>query len=449
MSLIFDDIQKYVLSTEATADDIGARLFERYPNAQLVLSEVRSIFHALMPHFQDNGLIVADVPLSQYEQNLLVHEIIRKLSYCLYQRLTCYVAGLDIDLITTLSSTAYESKSPEGETIAILPSLEWLKKDPVAMFNPLDSVALGQTQIRALRKQLNICGKGALAIYKDYYTGVYKTAGLISRDAALKLPRFHFQKHAEWIFAVNDTVGNDGSCLRKKDGSCQHEKGGFCLRKNDGRCLREEDGSCQRQKDGLCLREKDDSRLRYCNGSLMLPLLNLQDVYRTKLDKVSDNEDEKNKLAHIINALNKCKHGAILVIAEDNILASELERLPPKKRGTRLDLPVPLISDTDSSASHDDAEPTIPLKQNNESSLILQQLAAVDGAIFVDSNGRCHAFGVILDGTVQSDGNNARGSRYNSTKTYIEWIRRVEYADKNPTILGVVKSEDGMIDLFA
>lgn len=209
LNLISGDIQKYVLSAEA---DNGNNLFERYPNAQLVLSELRSIFHALMPYFQDNGLIVADIPLSQYEQNLLVHEIIRKLSYCLYQRLTCYVAGLDIDLITTLSSTAYESKSPEGETIAILPSLEWLKEDPVAMFNPLDSVALEQTQIRALRKQLNICGKGALAIYKDYYTGVYKTAGLISRDAALKLPRFHFQKHAEWIFGKRKTYQRMKKC---------------------------------------------------------------------------------------------------------------------------------------------------------------------------------------------------------------------------------------------
>ena len=46
----------------------------------------------------------------------------------------------------------------------------------------------------------------------------------------------------------------------------------------------------------------------------------------------------------------------------------------------------------------------------------------------------------------RDDGNNARGSRYNSTKAYTEWVRDVKYP--GITILGVVKSEDGMIDFF-
>ena len=64
----------------------------------------------------------------------------------------------------------------------------------------------------------------------------------------------------------------------------------------------------------------------------------------------------------------------------------------------------------------------------------------------LDFDGNCYAFGVILDGIVNNDGNNARGSRYNSTKAYTEWVRDVKYP--GATILGVVKSEDGMMDIF-
>lgn len=377
LDLIADDIQEYVLSPDR--DDGETDLFTRYPSAQFVLSEFRKVFHSVVSNYQEKELIVAGQPLNPCKQKLCVCEVIKRLTYLLYQRMTCYTAGLDIDLITALSATAYESKSPEGESIAILPSLKWLEKEAIALFEPLDSVALVQPQLRALRKQLNVCGKGALAIYKDDTTGIYKTAGVITQEVAHVLPRFQFQKHAEWIFTVADSKG------------------------------------------------KDDGRVRYCNGTLMLPILDLQDVYRKKLDRLSIKDETRNQLAHVINAANRCKHGAILIIAEEKLIHEELKRLVSNKRGTRLAPPVPLI-------------------QNGKPSSILEQFAAVDGAIFLDFDGNCHAFGVILDGVVNNDGNNARGSRYNSTKAYTEWVRDVKYPDT--IILGVVKSEDGMMDIF-
>ena len=53
---------------------------------------------------------------------------------------------------------------------------------------------------------------------------------------------------------------------------------------------------------------------------------------------------------------------------------------------------------------------------------------------------------MILDGVVSNVGNNARGSRYNSTKAYTEWVRDTKYP--GTSVWGVVKSEDGMIDIF-
>lgn len=374
---IADEIQEYVFSSDTDAEKTD--LFKRYPSTQFVLSEFRKVFRTKVNNYQEKELIVENQSLRQHTETLCVREIVGRLTYLLYQRLRCYTAGLDIDLISDLSATAYESKSPEGETIVILPSLKWLEKDTIAVFEPLDSVVLEHPQLRALRKQLNICGKGALAIYKDNATGVYKTAGLISQKTALTLPRFQFQKHAEWTFAVADSKG------------------------------------------------KDDSRVRYCNGALMLPILDLQDVYYKKIDRLPINNRTRKQLSHIINAANGCKHGAILIIAENKIIQKEVNRLASNKRGTRLAPPVPLI-------------------QNKQPSPILEQFAAVDGAMFLDFDGNCHAFGVILDGIVNNDGNNARGSRFNSTKAYTEWVRDVKYPGS--TILGVVKSEDGMLDLF-
>lgn len=138
-----------------------------YPSTQFVLSEFRKVFRTEVNNYQEKELIVENQSLRQHTETLCVCEIVGRLTYLLYQRLRCYAAGLDIDLISDLSATAYESKSPEGETIVILPSLKWLEKDTIAVFEPLDSVVLEHPQLRALRKQLNICGKGALAIYKD------------------------------------------------------------------------------------------------------------------------------------------------------------------------------------------------------------------------------------------------------------------------------------------
>lgn len=375
LNLIAGDIQEYVRLCDADARE--SVLFNRYPGARLVLSEFRQVFRSVVRDYQENQLNWAEHHLDQHEQKLYVHSIVHRLSTLLYQRLACYTAGLDVDLITALSATDYESKSPEGQTIAILPSLKWLEKDAMAVFEPLDRVVLEHTQLRALRKQLNICGNGALAVYKD--DGIYKTVGLISQEAALKLPRFQFQKHAEWLFAVADSMG------------------------------------------------KGDGRLRYCNGALMLPVLDLRDVYQNKVNRLYVKEKAQHQLADIFDATNKCKYGAILIIAEKEIIQEEVNRLASNKRGIRLAPPVPLI-------------------QNGEPSPVLEQFAAVDGAIFLDFCGNCYAFGMILDGIVNNDGNNARGSRYNSTKAYTEWVRDVKHP--GATILGVVKSEDGMMDLF-
>ena len=64
----------------------------------------------------------------------------------------------------------------------------------------------------------------------------------------------------------------------------------------------------------------------------------------------------------------------------------------------------------------------------------------VDGAILLGSDGRCHAFGVILDGVAAARGDPARGSRYNSA---------VRYQDSTcKKSIVIVISDDGTVDLI-
>lgn len=68
-----------------------------------------------------------------------------------------------------------------------------------------------------------------------------------------------------------------------------------------------------------------------------------------------------------------------------------------------------------------------------------QRLGAVDGAVLIDTEGRCHAFGIILDGEASGKGDPARGSRYNSS---------VRYQRAHPdTAFVIVVSVDGDLNL--
>jgi hypothetical protein len=71
---------------------------------------------------------------------------------------------------------------------------------------------------------------------------------------------------------------------------------------------------------------------------------------------------------------------------------------------------------------------------------LVQMISAVDGAIMLDPQGRCHAFGVILDGVASPEGDRARGSRYNSAVRYQQSC--------TSRCVVVVMSDDGMIDVL-
>ena len=68
------------------------------------------------------------------------------------------------------------------------------------------------------------------------------------------------------------------------------------------------------------------------------------------------------------------------------------------------------------------------------------RLGSVDGAVIIGPDGRCHAFGVILDGVASESGDRARGARFNSAVRY-------QNADTAGSMI-IVISDDGTIDLL-
>ena len=116
------------------------------------------------------------------------------------------------------------------------------------------------------------------------------------------------------------------------------------------------------------------------------------------------------QLVALANAVIAQRHGAMLVITPS--AAGEAERLA--KQATVVE-PFDLIPD------------------------LIDLVTAIDGAVLVDLDCKCHAIGVILDGLASDKCTSARGARYNSG---------VRYAYQKSDRVVLVKSEDGMVNVL-
>jgi len=88
------------------------------------------------------------------------------------------------------------------------------------------------------------------------------------------------------------------------------------------------------------------------------------------------------------------------------------------------------------------ANQCIPIEPSTINNNTIKKFTSIDGGILIDEKGICYAIGVILDGVVTTNGDSSRGSRYNSA------IRYYDYFGKKNSIMIVVVSEDGMINII-
>lgn len=70
----------------------------------------------------------------------------------------------------------------------------------------------------------------------------------------------------------------------------------------------------------------------------------------------------------------------------------------------------------------------------------LSRLSRMDGAIILDFDLMCHAFGAILDGRATTDEKSERGARYNSAVRYVQ--------SREGKAVAIVISEDGYVDVI-
>jgi len=145
------------------------------------------------------------------------------------------------------------------------------------------------------------------------------------------------------------------------------------------------------------------------------PRLPEQRLRRERLDDISSRvfrECDSDALWALATGAADAEHGTMLVISER--AAEEAARLGSQ------------------------ALTIEPARLDND---LVRQVTSIDGAVLVDPAGRCHAIGVILDGTATGAGDRSRGARYNSAVKYLASAR------DTPTVILLV-SEDGMINLL-
>jgi hypothetical protein len=120
----------------------------------------------------------------------------------------------------------------------------------------------------------------------------------------------------------------------------------------------------------------------------------------------------------LISIMSHQKHGALLIITDH--AKTEVQRLSSLDRGYSINEVSFLDSDKQA---------------------LIANLAAVDGAVFIDRKLSCYGTGIILDGIAKRKGSIARGSRYNSSRCYLDNKEPNEY-------VAVVFSEDETIDVI-
>ncbi|MDF2925696.1 MAG: hypothetical protein K0R57_4610 [Paenibacillaceae bacterium] len=144
-------------------------------------------------------------------------------------------------------------------------------------------------------------------------------------------------------------------------------------------------------------------------------------IIKAQFDKPESPVPEENieKLQLVVQKAREQQKGTMVVITDQLTAEKELDKL--RKQST-------------------------PITPTEIRPAFIKHLTAIDGAIYYDITGTCHAIGVILDGLAEpGQGDSSRGARYHSAYRYMEKLRGSKPAR---SCVIVIISEDGMINLI-
>lgn len=123
------------------------------------------------------------------------------------------------------------------------------------------------------------------------------------------------------------------------------------------------------------------------------------------LSKNYNNLLDKKNIKYLIDIVKAAKaqlHGTMIVFAHPDGAEKLTNYFYEKNRGIKLREKVDFTKGN----------------EDNRKKLFVN-LSSIDGALIIDTNGLCHAIGVILDGIANEKCNMARGARYNSALTFV------------------------------
>ena len=336
-------------------------------------------------------------------------DIQRELERLLESTLNCHL----IDIVTAISAERYESREASHSFLSVFPesmTIEALEKVGLVLVDPLMWMPFAYDTVHALRKQLNPATEDSLAICfvnKDMQTwlerrfpkeeeawnfedsgeprflqlGSYYAVGFAKRELRRKFYQFVFEGHMQWKLCAPFPEGEG--------------------------------------KEETCI-------IRSRQGRLFFPLIDQRPYESLTVKRTFPNNKDAEDVIPIflVNVRKQLRHGAMIIIAGKTDIEKELKRLCRDwNRGYLLEKPFDIVKEIQ----------------------YVDRYAKVDGAIFMDSSGKCYAYGVMVDGEAKKCGDLSRGARHNSAYNYLMNRKIVD----NMKMLAFLQSEDGMTELVS
>lgn len=152
---------------------------------------------------------------------------------------------------------------------------------------------------------------------------------------------------------------------------------------------------------------RGQEQFAYRNGIYEVNCSGEDRIYEQKINNIKGIGDyERDMLRQLVDVLKNQKHGTAVVIVDDELQIKDKINETDHLCGFRYGTKILSSIQYDSSDRGWDEE-------------LLLSITSIDGALFIDSTGRCLAIGVIVDGEVCQIGDAGRGSRYNSIFNYV------------------------------
>ncbi|MBR4657554.1 MAG: hypothetical protein IKO68_13560 [Oscillospiraceae bacterium] len=369
-------------------------------NAEWLFSIIFDEFSILCEEFDVYRSIKTASFLNSQEYFFIISRIAGRIE----AELDVYLLGLNIDIINAISVEGYETKSIQLGKIIIVPDIQSLIPlyPNSALLLQNQRVEFCVENVHLIRKLLNTTKNNCLALCKDASNETFWTEAIMPDEAMNYVPSIVFRGYAEWHFCLPFTTGVNWDSKEEI---------------NDGWIVRH-------------------SRLKCKNMNFYFPPVNFEaaeiNYLRQQLNGLPLNIDSCIEIVNkIVSIARQSRIGMLVFVSTNKTIEAITTHLCVNHNwGFKFVEPLPLGFNGEKDLLK--ASDTIP------------QYASVDGALLIDDSGRCHAFGVIVDGLATLSGDLARGSRYNTGTNFVHYWSNT-HPSESP-IIAIIASDDGIVN---